>query len=132
MPANYLAISLIDDAHALRDRELLSLLVPVFDEFHEVLSGQGSEESPFLLLGLLLVKAQLGSPEQEIAGLAGRVISEESKHFGRASNDFLWGCTHFNQLHRRWNWFVFQMLIPSTPSAVLLREALLAGQRPVK
>lgn len=132
MPANYLAISLIDDADALRDRELLGLLVPAFDEFHEVLRGQNSEESPFLLLGLLLAKAQLGSPDQEIAELADRIMSEESKYFGRASSDFLWGCTFFNQLHRRWNWFIFHVLNPSTPSAALLREALLAGQRPVK
>lgn len=124
-PGNYHAIGPIDDAHQLDDQALLQLLVPAFEEFQEVLHRQNSEESPFLLVGLLLVKALLGHSAAELSSIAQRMIDEELKYAGLASDAFLWGCTPYDQLNPRWKWFVAKVLGASSGDLGNLRKALL-------
>jgi len=126
LPANYTVIRLIEDAFELADAELLRLLPLAFEEFHAALVARDWEESPFVLLGLLLVKAKLGANEQELSLLADQIIEEERTHAGRASGDFLLGCTFFNQLHRTWKKFVAKFVPASTPSLALLRDAIIS------
>ena len=126
LPGNNLAAALLDDAHGLGDRRLLELLAPAFAAEHDRLHRARSEEAPFLLLGHLLARAELGATDAEIAGLAERLMAEEAEHFGRASGDFLFGCSCFDSFGDQWRAAVARVLVPATPAAALLREALLA------
>lgn len=129
MTPNYLAIGLIEDAHALQDEAVLGLLPDVFAEVHDLVVSDKwfGGETPFLSLGRLIVTFLGHGPPEEIPGLADQVIAEADKHAGHASNEFLWGCTLFNQLHDRWRHFV-KLSFPadaSNDSVAALRDALL-------
>jgi hypothetical protein len=130
-PPNYLAIRLIEDAHALHDERLLSLLYRVFAEAHHriIQSGSMSEEAPFFSLGQLIVTFLGHGIPEDIAKLADQVIAEADEHARHASNEFLWGCTFFNQLHDHWRHFV-RLSFPtdaSNDSVAALRDALLSS-----
>lgn len=129
MTPNYLAIGLIEDAHALQDEAVLGLLRDVFAEVHDLVVSDRwfGGETPFLSLGWLIVTLLGHGPPEEIPRLANQVIAEADKHAGQASNEFLWGCTFFNQLHDRWRHFV-KLSFPanaSNDSVAALRDALL-------
>lgn len=126
---NYLAVRLIDDAHALNDRVLLALLLHVFAEAHDhvALEDWFAEETPFLSLGQLIVVCLSHGPANEVLRLADQVIEEADKHAGEASNEFLWGCTLFNQFRDLWRQLV-KISLPadaSNDSVAALRDALL-------
>lgn len=124
-PPNYTLIRLIDDADALRDLALWRLLAPAFEEVHQAWTRQPSEEAPFGLLGLLLVHAHLGAENSVLETIAERLIEQESRCETRASTDFLFGCTHYDQLDRHWKRHVKALLPPASPSLGLVRDALL-------
>lgn len=126
---SYLAASLLDDAYALDDSKLLQLLPSVFSALydclvqHEYFSG----ETPFILLGqlLLLINEQGGGIEAE--HLASRIIREASDFKGKARNEFFWGCSHFDQFNERWQFLIEQILPAASENHELmaLRNALL-------
>lgn len=126
---NYLAISLLEDAHLLQDLSLLKLLPAVFDELHQrtIQVEYMAEESPFLLLAQLVLALQGHAPEADISCLAQRLMSEADQYSGRVSHNFLWGCTYFDQLHHRWKHFVDLSFPRDGASLTLgaLRDALL-------
>ena len=123
-----LAIVLLDDAHALGDRRLLELLVPAFAVHHYRLCGEESPEAPFLLLGLLLARAELGATSAEIGDWAERILAAEAEPSGRAFGDYLFGrAYYYDELRDHWRAAVRRALVPATPSAELLRKAVLAG-----
>lgn len=129
MTPNYLAISLIEDAHALQDEPLLRLLPDVFTEAHDRLAADEwfAGETPFLSLGRLILTCLGHGPPEEIPRLADQVIAEADKHAGHGSNEFLWGCVDLNQLQERWRHFV-KLSFPadaSNDSVAALRDALL-------
>lgn len=123
---NYLAISLIDDSRALRDADQISRLIPPFDEFRALLCERNSEESLFLTLGRLLLGLLVDRNIDDASRLADELIAEETRHSYRASGEFMWGCTFFDQLHGKWKYHVEQSLVPDTESLKLLRQELLA------
>lgn len=123
---NYLAISLIDDSRALRDADQISRLIPPFDEFRALLCERNSEESLFLTLGRLLLGLLVDRNIDDASRLADELIAEETRHSYRASGEFMWGCTFFDQLHGKWKYHVEQILVPDTESLKLLRQELLA------
>jgi hypothetical protein len=122
---NYLAINLIEDAHELRDAELLRLLGPAFDAVHKTLRDQSSGEAPFLSLGRLLVAAELGSSDRELSTLAVRVAVEAFTTRIDGATEFLWDCTYFDQLRRHWEWHVARLLGSRPDGVAVLRDALL-------
>ena len=129
MTPNYLAIRLIEDAHALQDEPLLCLLPSVFTEAHDHIASDDwvAPETPFLSLGRLIVTCLGHGPQGNIPLLADQVIAEADQHAGHASNEFFWGCSHFNQLQDRWRHFV-KLSFPadaSNDSVAALRDALL-------
>jgi len=129
MPPNYFGISLLNDALALRDAQLLRLLSPVFSDLHQRLyeSAWFSEEAPFFLLGQLVLAFMGFAPGADIARLTEELIAEATHHAGYASPDFLWGCTFFDQLHNRWKHLV-ELSFPrnaDTDWITVLRDALL-------
>lgn len=131
MPPNYFGVSLLDDAYALQDPHLLRLLSPVFAELHQRITETewSAEESPFLILGQLVLAFLGFAPSADIAHLSEQLISEASKHAGHASPEFLWGCTFFDQLHVRWKHFV-ELSFPrdaANDSIASLRNALLSS-----
>jgi hypothetical protein len=128
LPANYSAISLFDDACALHDRKLLSLLLPTFEEFYKVLYADNSAESLFLLLGYLLGMIELKSPEPAIDEVAARIMNEEPEYEEMASKQFLWGRTFFDPLHSVWKRYSRELLISPTPAVTKLRRALLPDE----
>jgi hypothetical protein len=127
---NYLGISLLDDAYALQDSQLLRLLFPAFGELHRRLAGIEwiAGESPFFLLGQLVLAFMGFAPSADIAGLCDQLIAEGSRRYlFRSSPEFLWGCTGFDHSHHRWKHFV-ELSFPTGPansSAALLRDAIL-------
>lgn len=125
IPGNYLAINLIDDAHALADPTLLALLPPAFEELHTALVRQHSEEAPFVLLACLLIRLQLQAPASETSALAERIMAEEARFNDTGQAPFLWACTVYDRFHPLWRHHVSRLLIPTCPSTTLLREALL-------
>jgi hypothetical protein len=129
LPPNYSVVSLLDDAVLLGDTNLLRLSRPVLEELYSVLSNDRSAEAPFVLLGMLLVDAILGVPEATLSAQADRLIFEEKKVAGRASADFLFGCTYFDQLSAKWASLVRQFLPLSTPGLALVSNALLTHSR---
>lgn len=131
MPPNYFGISLLDDAHALRDPHLLQLLSPVFAEIHQRITETEcfAEEAPFFVLGQLVLAFMGFAPSADISGLSRQLISEAAQHARYASPDFVWGCTFYNQLHDRWKHFV-ELSFPSNAandSIASLRNALLSS-----
>ncbi|MFT3788755.1 MAG: hypothetical protein QM770_21730 [Tepidisphaeraceae bacterium] len=123
---NYLVVGLLDDAIALCDRDLLRLLAPAFDELHARLVAERSEESPFTLLGTLLVRSRLNAPIEDLTALAEQIIAEEGRQTERHTGDFLFGCTNFDQLNHVWRVLVRDHLPATTPTLAVLRSALLA------
>ena len=126
---NYLAIRLIEDANTLNDESLLCLLPNVLAEFHDHIASEEwfAAETPFLSLGQLIVICLGHGPPEEIPRLADQLIAEADKHAGQSSNEFLWGCTMFDQFHDRWRHFV-KLSFPvdaSNDSVAALRDALL-------
>ncbi len=132
LPANYLAIGLIDDARTLDDRDLLALLGPAFAELHERLAATGSAESAYLSLGQLLVGTWLGVPDAERAALAVRATAEAAIHAGHASDEFFWGGTLFAQLHAQWRSHASAALATSSGEVARFRGSLLRGGPPVR
>jgi hypothetical protein len=130
MPPNYFGISLLDDAYALNDSEFLRRLFPVFQELHKRIAETqwGAEEALFFLLGQIVLAFMGFAPSASIPSLCEQLIAEESRHKGRASPEFLWGCTCFDQLHHQWKRFVeFSFPVREDSScAALLRDALLS------
>jgi hypothetical protein len=125
LPANYSAISLINDAQALQDRKLLGLLLPTFEEFYKVFYSDNSPESLFLLLGYLLVMIRLDAPQNAVDEVAIRIMNEEREYEEKASEHFFWGRTFFDQLHKVWKRHARDLLIAQTPAMTRLRSALL-------
>jgi len=131
MPPNYFGVSLLDDAYALQDSHLHRLLLPVFVELHRRIteSEWSAEEAPFFLLGQLVLAFLGFAPSTDITRLSGQFVAEASKYAGRASPEFLWGCTFFDQLHGRWKHFV-ELSFPrdaANDSIASLRNALLSS-----
>lgn len=126
LPSNYSVVSLLDDAVAFQDQVLVRLSRPVLDEVHRSLSDKGSEEGPFALLGLLLADAKLGASEADLSAQADRLIEQEKQFAGRASADFLFGCSHFDQLTAKWVSLVRLLVPPATPCLKLVRDAILS------
>lgn len=131
MPANYTAIALLDDAHALGDTELLSLLHPVFGELHRSTNNVlwGEDEKPFLTLGQLLLALMGHVPDADIQVGCDRLIAEESRSTrNNSTGEFLWTCTGFDQLHDRWKALV-ELAFPkeSDNESLLLLRAMLLG-----
>lgn len=131
MPANYFAVSLLDDAHALQDPELLSLLFPAFGEFHQRVAETEwvAGEAAFLLLGQLMLALMGVAPSTDIAAMSEQVIAEAAQCANRATSEFLWGCTFFDQLHDRWKHFVTLTFSRDAThdSTAALRDALLSS-----
>ena len=129
MPANYFAISLLDDAHALQDSHLLQLLPPVFAELHQqvVKTEWFAGEAPFLLLGQLVLAFLGFAPGIDVIRLSEQIVSEACEHPEYATPDFFWDCTVYNQLHHRWKHFVALSFprVHEDDSIVSLRDALL-------
>lgn len=130
-PPNYLAIRLIEDAYALHDERLLRLLSPVLAEAHQriIQSRWMSEDAPFFSLGQLVVTFLGHGIPEDVTKLADQVIAEAGEHARHASNEFLWGCTFFNQLRHRWMYFV-RLSFPSDASnnsVAALCDALLSN-----
>lgn len=129
IPPNYLAISLLDDAHALEDAELLPLLYRAFGELLERFDEQEAEEAPFILLAQLILALKGFGPAGEADALADRLIAEESRHCKKWVPGFLWGCTNYNSRHDRWMYFVKRSFPEEggSEAVTLVRDALLGG-----
>ncbi len=126
---SYLAASLLDDAYALDDAKLLELLPPVFSALYERLTQHDyfSGETPFILLGQLLLLINQQGAGIEAEHLASRIIREASEVRGKASHEFFWGCSHFDQFNDRWR-FLIEQIIPAASEnheLLTLRDALL-------
>jgi hypothetical protein len=88
-----------------------------------------SEDAPFFSLGQLVVTFLGHGIPEDVTKLADQVIAEADEHARHASNEFLWGCTFFNQLHDRWMYFV-RLSFPSdasNDSVAALCDALLSN-----
>ena len=131
MAPNYTVVTLVDDAYALGDQRLLRLSRPALVDCHIALTGDSArspfwpDETPFVLLGVLLVDAQLGGPASAMSDLADRLMQEEGQSSQRGSFDFLFGRTNFDQLNQRWRWLVDRLVQPATASLSLLRDSIL-------
>ncbi len=135
MPPNYFAISLLDDACGLEDEVLLKLLSPAFGELHQSVADSDwvcPEEGPFFLLGQLILASRGFHPRDDIPRLAEQLIAEATQYEGRASSEFLWGCTFFGQFHHRWIHYAKLALSVETdnPSLASLRNSLLTSYCP--
>ncbi len=133
-PPNYLVISLLDDADALGDSELMRLLFPAFAELHQITAAMWwiPEDTPFFTLGLLILAFRGFAPHADTSALIERLIAEVAK-YGGETLEYLWGCTNFDQHHKRWKKFV-DLSFPREPQAgpaFLLRDALLPPSSPV-
>jgi len=127
---NYTAVSLLEDAEILGDQDLLSLLSPAFAETYEALNTTNPHDgdTAFLSLAQILLVYMGRRPKEDLPALANRLMAEESACVSRESNDFLWGCTVYDQLHDRWKELVRKYMPPnqSNRDLALLRDALLA------
>jgi hypothetical protein len=130
IPANYVCIRLLEDAFALQDAELMSLLYPAFDEMHHSAGNAwwGEDEKPFLILGQLLLTLMGYAPDADVQTLCDRLIEEEAHCTSNDSGEFLWGCTSFDQLHDQWK-TLGDIAFPkeSENESLLLLRAMLLG-----
>ncbi|MGN6367525.1 MAG: hypothetical protein ACTHN5_04620 [Phycisphaerae bacterium] len=124
-PPNYTIISLIDDCLVLRDETMCAMLLRVFEEFHEALVCQRSDESGFALLGMLLIGAKLGICGHDMEFLAGQLMEEESRCRNRRETRFLFGCTFYDQLNSLWKRYIEELVTPATLDLMLVRDSLL-------
>ena len=129
LPANYICISLLDEAHALQDAELMRLLFPVFGEMIRPVAetAWGAVEVPFLILGQLLLALMGYAADADIGDICDQLMEKESRCSEKDGDDFLWGCTSFDSLHHRWKHLVNIAFPTGTDDATvsLLRDALL-------
>lgn len=127
-PANYLAITLLDDAWALQDATLLVLLTPAFAELHARLLTDDPNESPFFLLAQLILAFLGYAPSVDQPQLAAQLIAGAAQYNEWGSTNFLFGCTVYDQLQHRWLHFVRLSFPRKTPheDITLLRDELLA------
>lgn len=130
-PPNYTCVSLLDDACALQNSELIGLLFPVFGEMHRTIGEAGwygdANEKPFLVLAQLLIALLGHAPDSDISALCDQLMREEAACKDNVTGEFLWGCTSFNQLHYRWKALV-DVAFPKQSdieSLLLLRAMLL-------
>jgi hypothetical protein len=130
IPANYICISLLEDALALQDAELMGLLYPAFDEMYNSADNAwwGEDEKPFLILGQLLLALMGHAPDASVQTLCDRLIQQEARCTKNDSGEFLWECTSFGQLHDAWKAHV-EIAFPkeSDNESLLLLRAMLLG-----
>jgi hypothetical protein len=129
LPPNYLLIQLIGDAYDLGDAEVLGLLAQVIPEYLDRIRDDAwfDHEIPLLHLAQLMLALLGHDPGSDIEKLAQHVIASASSQEPTTSQNFLWGCTVFNQLHDRWRYFVDLTFEPHRSNAIIssLRDALL-------
>lgn len=129
MPPNYVAISLIDDGVELKDMDVLLMARAAFAELHAAMQKNEREEAVFVLLAMLLIDRITRTHADESQSLITQLIRDAEQHTGWATDEFLWGCTHYDQLHRRWKSYVYRYLAPTTPEVASLRARLLPSGR---
>jgi len=130
-PANYIAITLLDDAWALQDAMLLALLPAAFAELHRRILEEAwcPEESPFFLLAQLILAFLGYAPTVDQPQLAAQLIADAAKYNQYGSSNFLFCCSHYDQLHHRWLRLARLSFPRETPhdDIALLRDELLAS-----
>lgn len=130
IPPNYTCACLLDDAYALKDAELIRLLLAVFIDMHRSIEDESwwSNEVAFITLGQLMIALLGHASDADTNALCERLLSEEAACKENTSGKFLWGCTTFGQLNDRWKALV-DLAFPKASdneSLLLLRAMLLA------
>lgn len=130
IPMNCLAVHLIEDAHALGDALLLTLLYEAFGDMFDLMKAHPWEEdgeAPFLLLGQLILALLGHAPSDAIPELAARLMVEGSAAENCGASLFMWNSSGYDTFFPRWKHLVAVAFPENSPieDVALLRDALL-------
>jgi hypothetical protein len=98
---NEVVAILLDNAFALEDLALVTLLRPALEVVHDAMATRGHEELAFVSLALAILADDIAEGER----LAERVLDEEQASRDRGNTHdraFLWGLTYFDGQRRLW------------------------------
>ncbi|MES2570068.1 MAG: hypothetical protein V4710_08435 [Verrucomicrobiota bacterium] len=132
-PARFMVLSLLEDAYALQERELLELLTPAFSALYHRIKGTELWEAPYLTLAQLILAFLGFAPSADTAALGEQLIADEAWERDISAAELLRDCRNFNSDYSDYcPWLeLVELSFPrdsADPSIAWLRNALLSSK----
>jgi hypothetical protein len=128
IPENYLVVSLLVDTDALGDAALFSLLPPAIAELRNrvKMPDEAPNEVPLLSLAQTILAFKGYPSKSDPLSLCRQVIKEADALKRDYPDEFLWGCSSYDQFRKEWSKLVLcSFPADSTDESVALLRTML-------